>query len=267
MSSTKLFLREYGGSGHGQPPVVLLHGLFGSSTNWHSIARRLAESRRVLAPDLRNHGRSTSCAPMTYPAMAEDLLALLDDQGIGQAVLVGHSMGGKAAMWLALNWPERVHALAVADIAPVTYKHRFDDVLNALAALDLEGLRDRRDADEQLARRLENPGLRGYLLQSLEKEGNGWRWRIDLPLLGASMQDLLGFPDTTGRQYPGPAFFIYGAQSDYVTGEYLPAIRERFPLARLRSVPGAGHWVYADQPETFLRALQGFLTAKAISVK
>jgi len=262
MSSTELFLRDYGESGHGQPPVILLHGLFGSSTNWHGIARRLAESRRVLAPDLRNHGRSASCAPMTYAAMAEDLVALLDSQGIDQAVLVGHSMGGKAAMFLALNRPERVHTLIVADIAPVTYTHRFDDVLTALAAIDLEGLEDRRDADEQLARTLENPGLRGYLLQSLVKQGNGWRWRIDLTHLSASMDHLLGFPDIAGRQYPGPALFIYGTESDYVTGAHLQAIRERFPLARLRSVLGAGHWVYADQPDTFLRALQGFLTAK-----
>lgn len=260
MNSPELFLREYGNSGDGRPPVVLLHGLFGSSTNWHSIARRLSESRRVLAPDLRNHGRSPSLPPMTYPAMAEDLANLLDQQGIDQAALVGHSMGGKAAMWLALTRPERVQALVVADMAPVTYGHRFDGVLTGLGSLDLDRLGDRRAADAQLARHLDTPGLRAYLLQNLVKEGDGWRWRINLPLLAAFMDDILGFPDTAGRQYPGPAFFIYGNDSDYVTGKQLPSIRALFPLARLRGVPNAGHWVYADQPDAFFNAISGFLS-------
>ena len=260
MISPELFLREYGDVGDGRPPVVLLHGLFGSSTNWHRIARRLSESRRVLAPDLRNHGRSPSIPPMTYPAMAEDLANLLDQQGVDQAALVGHSMGGKAAMWLALTRPERVQALVVADMAPVSYAHGFDGVLAALGALDLRAIADRRDADARLAQHLDTPSLRAYLLQNLIKEGDGWRWRIDLPILRNSMDDILGFPDTVGRQYPGPAFFIYGNDSDYVTGKQLPAIRTLFPLARLRGVPNAGHWVYADQPDAFFNAVSGFLS-------
>lgn len=259
MNRPGLYLREYGDSGDGRPPVLLLHGLFGSSTNWHSIARRLSESRRVLAPDLRNHGRSPSRTPMTYPAMAEDLIYLLDEQGIGQAALVGHSMGGKAAMWLALTKPERVQALVVADMAPVTYQHSFDGVLAALGSLDLNALTDRREADAQLARHLDTPGLRAYLLQNLLKDGDGWRWRINLSVLNGSMGDILGFPDATGRQYPGPAFFIYGNESDYVTGKQLQSIRALFPLARLRGVPNAGHWVYADQPDAFLNAIVSFL--------
>ena len=160
---------------------------------------------------------------------------------------------------MALTRPERVQALVVADIAPVAYDHGFDGVIAALGALDLASLRDRRDADAQLSRHLDDPGLRGYLLQNLVKEGSAWRWRIDLQALRSSMGAILGFPDSAGRQYPGPAFFIYGSDSDYVSGRHLPAIRALFPLARLRSVPGAGHWLYADQPEAFLRALRGFL--------
>lgn len=259
MSASRPFLRDYGDPGTGLPPVLLLHGLFGSSTNWHSIARRLAETRRVLVPDLRNHGRSPHRKPMNYPAMTEDLAALLDDQEIDEAALVGHSMGGKVAMWMALTSPERVQALVVADIAPVAYRHRFGDILRALDSLDLLGLRNRREADEQLAQSLEEPGLRGFLLQNLVKVGNAWRWRMSIPVLTRFMDDILGFPDAAPRQYPGPSLFIYGADSDYVTARQLPAIRTFFPLARLRSVPKAGHWVYADRPEAFLRALQGFL--------
>lgn len=259
MDMPELFLRDYGDPGTSPTPVVLLHGLFGSSTNWHSIARRLAESRRVLVPDLRNHGRSARCEPMTYATMAEDLTALLESQGLEQAALVGHSMGGKAAMWLALTKPEQVQALVVADMAPVAYGHRLDGVIAALDTLDLAGLGSREEADAQLAAHLDNPGLRGYLLQNLVKEGGAWHWRIDLPVLSAYMDELLGFPDATGRQFPGPVLFVYGTESDYVTGKQLPAIRKLFPLARLRAIPNAGHWVYSDQPDSFLRALKGFL--------
>jgi esterase len=261
MSADTPFVREYGDPGAGTTPLILLHGLFGSSTNWHSIARRLADSHHVLVPDLRNHGRSPRSNRMTYEAMAQDLAALMDDHGITRSALVGHSMGGKAAMWMALTRPERVDALVVTDIAPVTYGHGFDDVVAALEALDLAGLRDRRDADARLASELEESGLRGYLLQNLVKEESTWRWRINLPALKASMPEILGFPDTGRRQYPGPVLFVYGSESDYLTARHLPAIRELFPHARLRLVPGAGHWVYADQPETFLGALQGFLSS------
>jgi len=260
VSVSNFFLRDYGDPGTGLSPVVLLHGLFGSSSNWHVIARRLAETRRVVVPDLRNHGRSPHREPMTYPAMTEDLAAQLDDQGIDDAALVGHSMGGKAAMWLALTRPERVRALVVADIAPVAYRHRFDGIVGALGSVDLHGLKDRGEADVQLAKSLEDPGLRGYLLQNLVKDGDAWRWRINLPALAGFMDDILDFPATAAHQYAGPSFFIYGADSDYVTAKQLPAIRACFPLARLRSVPGAGHWIYADQPETFLRAVHAFLT-------
>ena len=255
----ELFRREYGDGDGGAPPLLLIHGLFGSSANWHGIARRLAISRRVLVPDLRGHGRSPCVERLSYPDMAQDLNALLDAEGIDQAAIVGHSMGGKAAMWLALTRPERVSALAVADIAPVAYPHRFDGVVDALSALDLASLSDRKQADDVLTAQLPDPALRGYLLQSLVREAEGWRWRLDLPALADSMDDIVGFPDPAGRQYPGPALFIYGTGSGYVTGEHLPAIRSLLPLARLRAVPNAGLWVYADQPDAFVRALEGFL--------
>jgi esterase len=256
VAALTLDLREYGEPAEA-PPVLLLHGLFGSAANWHGIAKRLAEDHWVLVPDLRNHGRSPRSDQMTYPAMAEDLLALLDQRDIRRAVVVGHSMGGKAAMWLALSQPKRVEALGVADISPASYPHRFDAILDALEGLELEHLADRREADARLAAALPSPALRDYLLQNLAREGDAWYWRINLPVLRASMEEIVGFPDTDGRQFAGPTLFIYGTGSDYVTGAHLPAIRALFRHARLRVVPNAGHWVYAEQPEAFTAALQG----------
>jgi esterase len=260
MRPLKLFVREYGADAGGTP-VVLVHGLFGSSTNWHGIARRLGESRRVLAVDLRNHGRSPPAAEMTYPVMAADLAALLENEAQGRAVLVGHSLGGKAAMWLAVSRPELVEGLVVADMAPAAYPARFEGIVATLAGLDIEGLADRRQADALLALHLPDPAVRGYLLQNLVREGDGWRWRVNLPAVAKSLSELMTFPAAHGRQFPGPALFVYGTESDYVTGAHLPAIRAHFPLARLRAIPNAGHWVYADRPDAFLRALDAFLDA------
>ncbi len=260
MSILRLNCREYGGEHQVEVPVVLIHGLFGASANWHGIARRLAEDRRVLVPDLRNHGDSPWSEPMDYPSMAADLAGLLADRSIDRAHLVGHSMGGKVAMWLALAAPGRVGSLVVVDMAPVRYPRRFESLIEAIAGLPLGAITDRRDADRRLASTIPTSAVRGYLLQNLvHGEGGGWRWRINLPLLAASMETILDFPDAGGRQFPGPALFLHGSRSDYVTGEGLPRIRTLFPLARLRSIPNAGHWVYADQPEAFTAAVAGFL--------
>jgi esterase len=254
-----LYLREYATSSADGPPILLLHGLLGSCANWHGIARRLAEGHRVLVPDLRGHGRSPAGGGISYPAMAADLIHLLDTHGILRTTVIGHSMGGKVAMWLALTAPERVSALGVVDMAPVAYPERLASLLAALRALPLDQVADRRGADALLTPAVPDPGVRGYLLQNLEHGDGGWRWRIDLAALDAAMGDLRGFPDPGTAQFPGPTLFVYGTESDYVTGEHLARIQALFPLARLRPVAGAGHWVYADQPEGFLAAIAGIL--------
>jgi esterase len=241
-------------------PLVLLHGLFGSSANWGGVAKRLASDRRVLMPDLRNHGRSLWAAPMDYPEMAADLVRLLDATGIDRAHLVGHSMGGKAAMWLALCAPRRVARLAVVDIAPVAYTPRFGEMIAAMRALPLAEIGSRGDADARLAAAIPSPSVRGYLLQSLYHEPeSGWRWRINLDLIAESMPAIFGFPDLDGRQFTGSTLFLYGSRSEYVSGTGLAAIRACCPFARLRAVPNAGHWVYADQPGAFVNAVSAFL--------
>lgn len=253
-----LHVRERGADGSARTPVLLIHGLFGSSANWQGIARRLGNDRRILMPDLRNHGSSPRDERMDYPSMAADLGRLLDEQGLERAHLVGHSMGGKAAMWLALTLPDRVASLVVADIAPVTYPARFEALLDSLLSLPLGEIRDRRDAHERLAPRIPQSPVRDYLLQNLTRERGGpWRWRVNLPVIAAAMHAILGFPDPGGRQFAGTTLFVYGGASGYLAAEHLPRIRELFPLARLRAIPDAGHWVYADQPDTFVAAVSG----------
>ncbi len=258
-----LFLRSYGDPASLATPILLIHGLFGSAVNWHTIVGRLhtllGADRRLIVPDLRNHGQSPHDPILSYEAMAEDLIGLLDQLGIARAALVGHSLGGKVAMWLALNRPERVAALAVVDIAPVTYPARFGREIAALQKLDLRTLASRRDADARLVAAIPGAMMRGFLLQNLRKTEAGWSWRINLAALPGAMAGLGTFPIAQGRQFPGPTAFIHGGNSDYVTAAHLPLIRALFPRAELITIPGAGHWVHADQPEACARALADVL--------
>jgi esterase len=255
----RLHLREYGTARPGVAPVVLLHGLFGSSGNWHGIARILGQRHRVLVPDMRGHGRSPPGDGISYSAMVADLVRLLDDQAIPRARVVGHSMGGKAAMWLALTAPQRVTTLTVVDIAPVAYPDRHSALVAALCAIPLATLKGRREADARLVPVIPEVAVRGYLLQNLEHSPDGWHWRFALGSIAAATDAIRGFPDPAGVQFPGPALFVYGTASDYLTGPHLGAVRALFPLARLRPVAGAGHWVHADQPAGFLTAIASAL--------
>ena len=258
----KLNFREFGEAGTGAPTVLLLHGLFGSSINWQRIANNLSSEHHVIVPDLRNHGRSPHDADVSYQAMAGDILQLLDDQQVDEAILVGHSMGGKLAMWLALSAADRVSRLVPVDMAPVTYRSNFTGILNALMALPLAELESRTAADAWLAAAIPAVSVRNFLLQNLQRTGNGWQWRNNLAAIDAGIGAILDFPTVpAGRQYTGPALFIYGGQSDYVLPEYHPRILELFPAAELQSIAGAGHWVYADQPEAFLHILNSRLDA------
>jgi pimeloyl-ACP methyl ester carboxylesterase len=168
-------------------------------------------------------------------------------------------MGGKAAMWLTLHHPERIAAVGVLDIAPLTYPSGFETLIDALLALPLQTLSSRGDADRQLADAIPNAAIRGYVLQNLRRDGPHWRWRLNLPAIAAALPKIRAFPDAHDQQFTGPALFLYGTRSDYVDARALAAIRKHFPLARLRAVANAGHWVYADQPDAFIGALEGFL--------
>ncbi|MES9843521.1 MAG: alpha/beta fold hydrolase [Candidatus Sedimenticola sp. PURPLELP] len=261
----KLHYREYGSFREGRPSLVLLHGLLGSSSNWHSIARNLEKDFHLLVPDLRNHGRSPHDPEAGYVALAMDVLALIDDQGFDSVVLVGHSMGGKAAMWLSLDQPDLVAGLVVVDVSPVQYPNRFGTILNGLNGIDLDCIDNREEADRQLAPVLDQKALRQYLLQNLVQEDGGWRWRVNLDAITSSMDKIVDFPDIPdSSQYLGPVQFIYGGNSDYVLPEHEKFIRDAFPFARLRSIPGAGHWVYSEKPDLFLQALNSFLSKELL---
>jgi esterase len=242
------------------PPVVCLHGLLGSGRNWVGVANALAPRLEVVLPDLRNHGASPWSDEVGYPAMAEDVAGLLDELALPSARLVGHSMGGKVAMTLALTRPERVERLVVVDIAPVAYRHGFEGYINAMLAVDVDRLTRRAEADAALTPAVPDPSVRAFLLQNLEQRDGRFAWRPNLQALLAGMGTITGVPDLPGaRPYRGPCCFIRGARSDYVRDEHLPRIRALFPSAEVRTIEGAGHWVHAERPQAFLEALTGCL--------
>jgi pimeloyl-ACP methyl ester carboxylesterase len=254
-----LYHREYGDPG--ALPVVLIHGLFGSSANWGGVARRLATGYRVLVPDLRNHGQSPHASTHDYPSMGEDLMGLLDRLAIDRAVLVGHSMGGKVAMHLALTRPDRVAGLAVVDIAPVRYAHGFASTLAGFAAVDVDRIGSRREADAAMRAVVPGSAVRGFLLQNLERGDQGrWRWRINLGALADAQAAITGFPGhSRDSRYAGPTVFIHGELSDYLLPSHHVVIDRWFPGASIQRIEGAGHWVYADQPQAFRQRLDRFL--------
>ena len=274
-SEERLHARTLGEAG---PPVVFVHGLFGQGKNWTTIAKGLADRHRVTLLDLPNHGHSPWTERVDYLDMARLVAAELESSD-EPATLVGHSMGGKVAMQLALRRPELLRALVVVDIAPVEYPvsgGRTDDpdeeaspfaaFIAAMRAVDLDQLKTRDEADAALREAVPSRMVRSFLLQSLVREGmgadGGWRWRLNLELLGRDLEELRGFPDPPpGATFDAPVLWIAGANSHYV----LPQDRERmdalFPRTRLVRIKGAGHWVHSEQPEVFLETLRRFLDA------
>jgi pimeloyl-ACP methyl ester carboxylesterase len=239
------------------PPILLLHGLFGAGKNLGAIARALAAKARVISLDMRNHGDSPHAPEMDYPAMAADVAETAASLGVDQAFVVGHSMGGKTAMTLALTRPALVAKLAVLDIAPVSYTHGYDDYVAGMKSLPLTPDLTRHAADAALAPYVPEPPFRAFLLNNLLL-GPAPRWRIALDEIAAAMPDLVGWDDPPGV-YDGPALFVRGANSDYVRDESWPRARALFPRAELVTVPAAGHWLHAEQPAAVITALEGFL--------
>ena len=236
------------------PQVLIVHGLFGSARNWGAIAKRLSVDRQVIAVDMRNHGASAWHATNTYLDMAHDLAELLNEP----ADVVGHSMGGKAAMVLAMQSPELVRRLVVADIAPVTYSHSQMPMIDAMRSVDLSLVESRKDADAQLAKSVDDAGVRAFLLQSLDVKDR--RWRLNLDVLVAEMDAIMGFPDVDSV-CDAPSLFLAGAESDYVQEAHRPIIKSKFPKARFARIPGVGHWLHAEKPRAFEETVRLFLDA------
>ena len=246
---------RYGDFDSGARPLLIAHGLFGSARNWGSIARTLAADRPVLAADMRNHGESFWADTHTYADLAGDLSEVIDAHG-GRADVAGHSMGGKAAMVLALSHPDRVGRLIVADIAPVGYAHSQMPYLQAMRAVDLARVESRKDADRQLAESVPELAIRAFLLQSLDVAGK--RWRLNLDTLEREMDTVTDFPDM-GGSFDGPTLFVSGGESDYVRPEHRETIKRLFPKARMVGIPGAHHWLHAEKPRAFEATVAAFL--------
>ena len=231
-------------------PLLIAHGLFGSARNWGVIAKRMSADRRVIAVDMRNHGQSPWFDNQTYPDMADDLAEVMTEP----MDVLGHSMGGKAAMVLALKHPIKVRRLIVADIAPVTYAHSQLGPIAAMREVDLGSLASRGDAKKQLQGL--DPGVDDFLLQSLDMKEK--RWRLNLDVLAADMDKIVGFPDVSG-EFDGPTLFLSGGASDYVQHDARPKIKTHFPQAKFAKIPGAGHWLHAEKPREFTAAVSAFL--------
>ncbi len=240
-------------------PLLIVHGLFGSARNWGVIARHLASTRDVISVDMRNHGTSPRAPSQSYPDMAADLAEVIAAQGAPMDVL-GHSMGGKAAMLLALTQPELVRKLVVADIAPVAYEHDQSRHIDAMQSLDLTGITSRGEADRRLSAAIDDPALRAFFLQSLDLKADPIAWRLNLPVLRAEMSKIVGWPKTQG-QFNGPTLFLTGGTSNYVRPEYRDTIKALFPKARFAKLPEAGHWLHAEAPRAFEQTVEVFLSS------
>jgi pimeloyl-ACP methyl ester carboxylesterase len=237
-----------------QPALLIAHGLFGSARNWGAVAKRLSDERQVVAVDMRNHAESDWFATHSYMDLAHDLAEVVAHFGAPMDVL-GHSMGGKAAMVLALTNPELVRRLVVADIAPVAYGHTQMPLVRAMQAVDMTRVERRSDALAQLGD-VEDETVRSFLLQSLDLKEK--RWRLNLDTLSAEMDKILGFPQIDG-QFGGDTLFLTGADSSYVLPEHRAQIKAFFPQARFAKIPGAGHWLHAEKPREFEAAVRYFL--------
>ena len=244
------------------PPLVVLHGLFGAKRNWASIAKALAPRHRVLTVDLRNHGASPWNAVHDYPALAGDVARFIRTHVGGPAAVLGHSMGGKAAMVLALEEPDLVERLIVVDIAPAPSRTTLIDALQAMKNVPLATCTRRTEAETALAESIPDPAVRAFLVQNVTTGPNGLAWAVNLEALERNFPAIVGFPDVAaGRTFTGPTLFVVGERSDYVRPEHHAVIRRLFPAATIEVVAGAGHWVHAEAPDAFLAVLSGFLSA------
>jgi len=248
------------------PPLLILHGLFGSGGNWRRVARELAPAHRVLTVDLRNHGASPWAQAMDYPEMAGDVLRLIEREGLRRASVIGHSMGGKVAMALALLYPQQVDRLVVVDVAPVAYADRLSVFAEAMRAIDTLHAASREEVRQRLAGQLADANVVAFLMQNLVARNSHFDWRLNLAAIAAAIPVLSGFPSALRElRFERPLHAIVGGRSDYVAqadpAEFLPM----FSQVRVEVIEAAGHWVHAEQPEAFVAAVRRALHGVALT--
>ncbi len=242
-------------------PLLILHGYFASSRNWRQIARMLSDRFHIYVLDMRNHGASPHSAEMDYPTMTADVVQFIDRLALSSVSIMGHSMGGKVAMWLALNYPRLVQQLVVVDIAPVSYQHSFDNILQALKSLPLEKIDNRKHALEMLSTAIPEQSFSQFLLQNLHLVNGEYCWRIDLDIFSKTASAIPAFPSVEKiHPFIGPTLFIAGGNSQHIKSEYSAIIRELFPASSITTIPGTGHWMHVEKPKLFICTVQDFLT-------
>lgn len=258
LPSMKLFYREYGTS---QAPLVILHGLLGSSDNWLPQAKMLSDEYHVFVLDQRNHGQSPHSHDFSYAVLAADLREFIVDKKLEKPVLLGHSMGGKTVMQYALSYPDELEAMIVVDIAPKAYDVRHDHIVEGLKAIPVQQISGRSQADEALAAYVPQPAVRQFLLKNLKRLPDGkFGWRVNLPVIDRQLEAIsAGIPEQGVCNKP--ALFIRGAQSDYIADEDRMLIKRYFPRAHLVTL-NTGHWVQAEKPEEFVETVRKFLHAR-----
>ncbi len=262
----ELFYRKYGEG----VPLVIVHGLYGASDNWVSIAKVLATDFEVFLIDQRNHGRSPHSVEHNYKLMVQDLYQFLENQGIEKAVLIGHSMGGKTVMHFAKKYPEKVDTLIVLDIAPKSYVslskkasiHHYL-ILNAMRSIDFSQVKSRKDIDNQLIENIEDERIRMFLLKNIQRDAqNKFSWRLNVEALYNHIDEIMNGELSAEEPITGfPVLFVRGADSNYILDKDFEKIKELFPYAELKTIKNAGHWLHAEQPEELLRIIKEFLNS------
>ena len=258
MKAVELVFETYGNPN--DCPLIILHGFLASSRNWRTVAKRLSDKHCVYVLDMRNHGASPHNEQMDYPIMAHDVIGFMDGLGIQKAHLLGHSMGGKVAMCVALSYPKRIESLMIADIAPVSYQHCFDPMIKALRQLPLEKLSNRKQAEQFLAEAIPDMGFRQFLLQNLLLKDGAYYWRINLEIIQKTAHHIVGFPEHYKQSFADKALFIAGQHSAYIQ----PAgVCNLFPQAEIIEISNTGHWLYVEAPEMFCRVVNDWIDSKA----
>ncbi len=244
--------------GNNQPAIIILHGVFGTSDNWQTFGKVLAEEHQVFLVDQRNHGQSPHSDRFDYEAMADDLREFIDDHQLSSPVVLGHSMGGKTAMFFAVRHPDMLSKLIVVDMAPRAYPVHHQQVLAGLSAVSIDQIESRREAEEQMQPHVSDAGVRQFLLKNLKRTDQGFAWKLNLPVIRDHIE-AVGEAVPSETPFEHPALFVSGSKSDYVQEKDQSLIHKIFPQAQHTTVADAGHWIHAEQPEALLNIVRSFL--------
>ncbi len=253
-----LYHRILGDKHPAESAIVILHGVFGTSDNWQTFGKALAEHHRVLLVDQRNHGQSPHSGEFNYSAMADDLKIFVEEQQLPRPVVLGHSMGGKTAMFFAIRYPELLGKLMVVDIAPRAYPVHHQTILDAFAAVKIDKIQSRQEAEEQMMPWVPEKGVRQFLLKNLQRTDQGFSWKLNLPVIRDNIE-AIGEAVPESKTFEKPTLFVRGEKSDYIRKKDEALIDRLFPQATTVTITNAGHWVHAEQPEALLEVVTDFL--------